>query len=110
MNETILQIILATIPVIGVVLTGLVIPIVKSKLSEDNRKKIVFWAEIAAVAVEKYYEGEVGDGKLKKEYVMNFLIDTLKLDKYMSEEELSLVIDAVVENVINKTVEMDKIT
>lgn len=100
-NEKIMDIIIASIPVIGVLITGILIPFVRAKLNEDQRDKVVFWAEIAAVAIEKHYEGEIGKGQIKKAYVMDFLINTLKFDKFMTSEQLDIVIDAVVEQIIN---------
>lgn len=101
-NDKIMDIIIATIPVIGVVLTGILIPFVKANLTEKQLKKAWDWAEIAAVAIEKHYEGKIGKGKIKKEYVMSFLIDNLKFDKFMTEGQLNLIVDAVVEQIINK--------
>lgn len=102
MNETLLEIVLASIPVIGIIISGILIPLVKSKVNEEQRDKIMFWVEIATVAIEKHYEGEIGKGEIKKEYVMSFLVENLKLDKYVNSDQLSLIIDAVVEEIINK--------
>lgn len=101
MNDNLTNIILATIPLIGAVLTGILIPLIKENMSEKQLERVTFWAEIAAVAIEKHYEGEIGAGRLKKAYVMEFLINNLKFDKYVSEEQLSLIVDAVVEQLIN---------
>lgn len=107
MTEITLQIVLAVIALLGVVITSIVAPLLKSKLTKEQRNNILFWTEIAVVAIEKHYEGEIGQGKLKKEYVTRFLIDTLKIDKHMTPEQLSVIIDAVVEQVVNaNTVEL----
>lgn len=107
MTEITMQIVLAVITLLGVVITSVVAPLIKSKLTKEQRDKIVFWTEIAVVAIEKHYEGEIGQGKMKKEYVTKFLVDTLKIDKYMTPEQLSVIIDAVVEQVVNtSTVEL----
>lgn len=101
MNENLMNVILATIPLLGVILTGILIPLVKENLTNKHLGRVKFWAEIAAIAIEKHYEGEIGVGKIKKSYVMEFLINNLKFDKYVSEEQLSLIVDAVVEQLIN---------
>lgn len=102
MSDATLQIVLALITLMGAIITYLIAPLLKSKLTKEQRDTVLFWTEIAVVAIEKHYEGEIGKGELKKEYVIEFLKNTLEIDKYMSEEQLGVIIDTVVEEVINQ--------
>lgn len=106
MNEQLMnlitQVILALIPILGTIITVKVIPLINAKTSDEDRKKVLFWVEIAVVAIEKHYEGSTENGTIKKEFVVDFLINKLHIDKYVTREQLSLIIDAVVENIINK--------
>lgn len=109
MNENIFKVLMAFVSLLGTILTYVIVPFliakkeeIKSKLSDKQLNEIEFWTEIAVIAVEKKFENKVGAGILKKEEVINFLSNNLALDKYMNKEQLNILVDAVVENVINK--------
>lgn len=106
MNEQLMnlitQIILALLPILGTIITVKVIPLINAKTSDEDRKKVLFWVEIAVVAIEKHYEGSTENGTVKKDFVVDFLINKLHIDKYVTREQLSLIIDAVVEDIINR--------
>ena len=99
MSDAMLQIILALIGLLGTVLVYVVVPYFKSKTTKEQRDNIKFWTGIAVVAIEKYYEGKAGQGITKKQFVMDFIMDQ-GFD--ITEDQLSVLIDAVVEEIINK--------
>jgi len=62
------EIILAVIAVIGAVVTGVLIPWIKSKMDEGQLAKLDFWLRIFIAAAETAYGS--GMGQEKKAYVI----------------------------------------
>lgn len=91
------------IPIIGAVVTYILVPWIKEKTTKEQRDNLTFWIEVAVLAVEKYYKGQSQKGDLKKEYVIDFIVNQ---GFNISEDQLSILIDAVVEEVINKPKEL----
>lgn len=75
----------AVFALIGVVVTAIIIPYIRSKTTSDQQAQINAWVAIAVTAAEQIYVGS-GRGAEKKKYVVNWLkahnitVDTLKLD------------------------------
>ena len=90
------------IPILGAILTYLIVPFIKSKTTKEQRENACFWVKIAVNAAEQVYK-EKGQGKLKKEYVVAFLTSK-GIDITM--EELDVLIEAAVKelNVIQDKV------
>lgn len=100
MNIDYTAVILAIISVIGAILTKVLVPYLKTKIDEQKLSEIKFWVDIAVIAVEKAFEEEPGMGEVKKYQVMEFI---QKLNLPITEEQLELLIDAVVEEIINRS-------
>lgn len=84
----------AIISLVAVIITALVIPYVKSKLSQDNLDEICTWTKIAVDAAEQIYKG-TGRGDEKKAYVVKFLNDKgFKIDT----ESIDALIEAYVKD------------
>lgn len=66
------QIIVALIALLGTVITGVIIPMIKAKTTSQQWNNIVSWADTGVHAAEAIYKG-AGRGDEKKEYVINFL-------------------------------------
>lgn len=98
MESLTFQIASILISLIGVLVTYLLIPYIKSKTTEKQREDIMFWVKVAVNAAEQIYK-EKGNGKLKKEYVVKFLND---IGIKISEFELDVLIESAV-------LELDKI-
>jgi hypothetical protein len=60
------------IPLLGAILTYLIVPLILQKTTKQQRENIYFWVTVAVQAAEMIYK-EKGQGKLKKEYVVTFL-------------------------------------
>ena len=60
------------IPLLGAILTYLIVPLILQKTTKQQRENIYFWVTVAVQAAEQIYK-EKGQGKLKKEYVITFL-------------------------------------
>jgi LL-H family phage holin len=96
MNETLFQIIVATIPVIGLIITGFIVPLLLSKLGAEKLALIVKWVGYAVNAAEMIFDTEKS-GENKKAYVVDF-IDTMfnKNKIVINKEQISVLIESVV--------------
>ncbi|WP_268807607.1 phage holin, LLH family [Tepidimicrobium xylanilyticum] len=59
---------------LGAIVTYLIVPFIRQKTTKEQRENIYFWAKVAVVVAEQIYK-EKGQGKLKKEYVVDFLVN-----------------------------------
>lgn len=80
------------IPILGAIITYLIVPFIRQKTTKEQRENIYFWVKVAVQAAEMIYK-EKGQGELKKEYVVDFL--TSKGIK-ITIEELDVLIEAAV--------------
>lgn len=62
----------AVIAIIAAVATAFLVPWIKSKTTEQQRKEIGAWVKIGVAAAEQLYAG-AGRGAEKKAYVLEFL-------------------------------------
>lgn len=62
----------AIISLVGVILTIVVVPYIKTKTTAMQREKAQAWIDIGVNAAEQIFK-TTGVGKKKKEYVINFL-------------------------------------
>jgi len=92
MNIDIDVIVKVIIPILGAIITYLIVPFIKQKTTKEQRENIYFWVKVAVQAAEMIYK-EKGQGELKKEYVVDFL--TSKGIK-ITIEELDVLIEAAV--------------
>lgn len=62
------------IPILGAIVTYLIVPLIKQKTTKEQRENIYFWVRVAVQAAE-----QMADAGLinipKKEYVINFLTE-----------------------------------
>ena len=101
MNETLFQIVLCLIPIFGIIITTFVIPLIKSKVDAEKLNKIVKWTGYAVKCAEMIYN-ESGQGKLKKEYVINFITNMFNKDKVViTYEQMEILVEAAVQE-LNK--------
>lgn len=96
MNDKLFDLILAIIPVLGVIITGFIIPFIKEKIGSEKLAKYEYWVTTAVQAAEMLYT-ESGMGAEKKQYVVNFLNDMFNKNKIViTEEQLNLLVEAAV--------------
>lgn len=110
MNENIFRALIAFVGFLGAILTYVIVPFLKSKqgeitsrMTDSQLSQIKFWTEMAVIAVEKQFENKHGEGPIKKEHVIDFVKDNISLNKYITNEQLEILVDAVVEELINKS-------
>ena len=80
------------IPILGAIVTYLIVPFIKQKTTKEQRENIYFWVRVAVHAAEMIYK-EKGQGKLKKEYVVDFLVSK---GINITIQELDILIEAAV--------------
>lgn len=82
----------AAIALIAAIVSVYLIPWIKSKTTNEQRKQFVAWVKIAVSAAEQVYNGP-GRGEEKKQYVIEFLKEQgIKFD----EASVSNAIEAAV--------------
>ena len=72
MNEQLFNIISLLIPVIGAIITGFLIPYLKTKLSSARMDEIARWTTKAVEAAEVLFDVP-GSGEEKRDYVVHFI-------------------------------------
>lgn len=92
MNEGWVKIIVGLLSIIGTITTYFLVPYLKQKTTTEQRDNIKFWVWVAVNAAEQIYK-EKGQGKLKKEYVIDFL--NSRGIKF-TPEQLDILIEAAV--------------
>lgn len=72
MEINITEIINIVIALFSALITSVIIPIAKERLSQTKREKLEFWVRIAVMAAEQIFGSK--KGLEKKEYVISFLL------------------------------------
>ncbi len=60
------------IPIIGAIVTYILVPLIKEKTTKEQREKVYFWVRMAVQSAEMIYK-EKGQGKKKKDFVIDYL-------------------------------------
>lgn len=68
------QIVVALIGLIGVVITAVVVPLIKQKITSGQWNTLQMWTSAAVQAAEVLFQGS-GLGADKREYVMSYIKD-----------------------------------
>lgn len=92
-------------PILGAIITYILVPWIKQITTREQRENIYFWVKVAVAAAEQIYK-EKGQGKLKKEYVVDFLVSK---GINITIQELDILIEAAVKelNIIQEKVGQD---
>ena len=88
-NYQILQVVLA---IVSIIVTGVLIPLIKTKISKTDLEKALVITDIAVKAAEQIFK-ESGQGPIKKKYVIDYL---KKSGLDLSNEEINALIEAAV--------------
>ena len=72
MTIDITQIINWLIYLIFLIISGILIPLIKQKLTTEQEKNLAYWVDVAVMAAEGMFT-QTGMGEVKYEYVLNFL-------------------------------------
>ncbi|MBD5551980.1 MAG: phage holin [Lachnospiraceae bacterium] len=94
MSDNLFKVILACIPVIGAVITGFVIPYIKTRVSATQMDEISKWVVKAVQAAEVLFDVP-GSGKEKREYVIDFINEMFNSKKeIISEKQIRVLLEA----------------
>ncbi|MBO6270472.1 MAG: holin [Clostridium sp.] len=86
------QVIVALIGLVGVILSSWLIPLLRSKTTEQKWENAMFWVRLAVKSAEQIYNQQ-GWGEAKKKYVEEFLKEhNIKLD----DQQVDVAIEAAV--------------
>lgn len=82
------------------VITGVVVPYIRSKIETDKLSKLDYYIKLGIRSAEQIFDGD-GKGEEKKKYVVNYITEiinrNLKID--ITPEELDTIIEGMVNNV-----------
>lgn len=62
------------VTIISAVLTGFLIPFVRSRLTAEKKERLEFWLSVAVRAAEQLFKNAEKAGTKKKDYVLGFLL------------------------------------
>jgi hypothetical protein len=112
MSNTTYQIFMLLISLLGVLLTGLVVPWLKLKIGNEKMKDIEKWVTVAVTAAEQMQvAGLLPPNQEKKDYVLQFIRDK---GITITDEELDALIEAAVyeinkaKNLLFKNLDLDE--
>ena len=92
MNNTTYQIATLVISLIGVILSGLIVPWLRMKIGKEKISQVQMWVNVAVAAAEQIFSAPQ-QGPSKKVYVIEFLESKgIKI----TEQELNVLIEAAV--------------
>lgn len=96
MRKDLFELILAIIPVLGVILTSFIIPYFKEQIGNEKLNKYQEWVSMAVMAAEMLFTGS-GLGSEKKDYVVKFLTEQFNKNKVViTEEQMDILIESAV--------------
>lgn len=94
MNEQVFNIVLLVIPVIGAVITCILIPYVKTKISVTQMDEIIKWVTKAVQAAEVLFDVPKS-GEDKREYVINFIDKMFNSKKeVITKDQIRILLEA----------------
>lgn len=94
MNEQLFNIISLVVPVIGAVITGILIPYMKTKLSSARMDEISKWTAKAVQAAEVLFDAPES-GEEKRDYVVNFIDKMFNAKKeIITKDQIRILLEA----------------
>lgn len=94
MNDNLFKVIMALIPVIGVIITGFVIPYIKTKISSSQLEEISKWVTKAVQAAEVLFDTP-HSGEEKRNYVIDFIDKMFNSQKeVITKDQIRILLEA----------------
>lgn len=102
MNEIFMEIVGAIITILVALITGFVIPWLKTKISNENLDKITYYTEMAVRCAEQLYTPE--QWREKKAYVLNYIRELANgtFGVNLSDQDIDVLIEGAVNSVKEK--------
>ena len=95
MDDSLFKMIIAIIPVIGAIITGFIIPYLKTKISCSKLDEISQWVTNAVQAAEMLFDTP-NSGEEKREYVTDFIDKIFNSKKeIITKDQIRVLIEAV---------------
>lgn len=105
MNESILNMIVTIIPIIGAILTYFIVPYIKASVGTEKLVHYKEWAALAVKSAEMIWT-ETGQGEDKKTYVVDFLNSMFNSKKtVLTKEQLHVLIESAVLALKNSSIQ-----
>lgn len=102
MNDNLYKIIMALIPLIGAIITGYIIPYIKTKISSEKLNEVSKWITKATEAAEMLFDTPKS-GEEKREYVVSFIDKMFNSKKeIITEDQIRVLIESALKQ-MNKT-------
>lgn len=96
MNESLFKVVIALIPVIGAIITGFLIPYIKSSISANKLNEIIKWVGKAVSAAEIFFNVPQS-GTEKREYVIDFINKMFNSKKtVITTDQIRILLEAAV--------------
>ena len=96
MNEVLFEIINMLIPILGLIITGFIIPFIREKIGAEKLAKYEYWADLTVRAAEMMWT-EAGSGVSKKQYVIDFLDNMFNKNKtVITKEQIEILVESAV--------------
>lgn len=103
MDDRLFQIILLFIPILGVIITGYVVPLIKSKISVNQLDEIIQWIGKAVAAAEVLFDMPKS-GEQKREYVIDFINKMFNSKKQIiTKDQIRILLEAAVKSMNDAT-------
>ena len=94
MNDNLFKVIMTLIPVIGVIITGFVIPYIKTKISSAQLDEISQWVTKTVQAAEVLFDTPKS-GEEKREYVIDFINKMFNSKKeVITEDQIRILLES----------------
>lgn len=94
MNDSLFKVIMTLIPVVGVIITGFVIPYIKTKISSAQLDEISQWVTKAVQAAEVLFDIPKS-GEEKREYVIDFINKIFNSKKeVITEDQIRILLES----------------
>lgn len=94
MNDNLFKVIMMLIPVLGAIITGCIIPYIKTKISASQMEEIIKWVTKAVQAAEVLFDTPKS-GEEKREYVIDFIDKMFNAKKeVITKEQIRILLEA----------------
>lgn len=103
MDDRLFQIILLLVPVLGAIITGYIVPLIKSNISANQLDEIIRWIGKAVAAAEVLFNVPKS-GEEKREYVINFIDKMFNAKKeVITKDQIRILLEAAVKQMNDNT-------
>lgn len=99
MNQITLEILRIVVALASVVITYYLIPLIKSKMSNEKLAEVEKWASFIVLALQQTYGTEEEVNEIKKKKAMELINDLIKdADLSITPEQINIIIESAVKN------------